>query len=168
MSAELAGEQVRPMVQVWDLPTRVFHWSLVAGVGTALITGFVTPEWWMGVHKWSGYAVVGLMAFRMLWGLFGPEYSRFDSLARTSLKAGDHLRGLLLLRPVHSLDSADEPLGYAIQRQQWMSSCCGHQDLVQKANGFNKGYSVGTDRYTVTIHRPSSIRRPTKFSWPHN
>ena len=105
----VAGDRTRPEVVAWDLPTRLFHWSLVTAVGIALITGFIAPEWWMGLHKWSGYAIVALISFRLVWAVFGPEYSRFDSLARASLKAGDHLRGLLLLQPVHSVGHT--PLG---------------------------------------------------------
>ena len=50
-------------VKVWDLPTRLFHWLLVCLVVVGVVTGFVTPEWWMGVHVWAGYGLVALMAF---------------------------------------------------------------------------------------------------------
>ena len=66
-------------VKVWDLPTRLFHWLLVGLVVVGVVTGFVTPEWWMGVHIWAGYGLVALMAFRLVWGICGPEYSRVVS-----------------------------------------------------------------------------------------
>ena len=75
-----AGEAQRPspsrprLAYVWDLPTRLFHWLLVAAVAVALFTGFVAPEWWMGVHLAAGYLIVLLLVFRLVWGICGPEF----------------------------------------------------------------------------------------------
>ena len=91
------------LVYVWDLPTRLFHWLLVAAVATALLTGFVAPESWMGVHLAAGYLIVVLLVFRLIWGLLGPEYSRIASMVRATRRLPEHLRGLLLLRPLHHL-----------------------------------------------------------------
>jgi cytochrome b len=88
-------------VKVWDLPTRVFHWALVLLVVVGVITGFLGPEWWMGVHVWSGYALLALMAFRLVWGVFGPEYSRVVSFIYPPRDTFEHVQGLLLLRPPH-------------------------------------------------------------------
>jgi len=88
-------------VKVWDLPTRLFHWLLVCLVVVGVVTGFVTPEWWMGVHIWTGYGLVALVAFRLVWGLYGPEYSRIVSFLYPPRSTVEHLRGLLLLRPPH-------------------------------------------------------------------
>lgn len=98
----LAGEPLRMhAVYVWDLATRLFHWLLVAMVAVALFTGFVAPEWWMGVHLAAGYAIVLLLVFRLVWGVFGPEYARIASLVRASRWLREYLRDLLLLRPPH-------------------------------------------------------------------
>jgi cytochrome b len=88
-------------VKVWDLPTRIFHWALVALVITGVVTGFVAPEWWMGVHVWAGYGLVALMAFRLVWGILGPEYSRVVSFIYPPRDTLEHMRGLLFLRPPH-------------------------------------------------------------------
>ena len=88
-------------VKVWDLPTRLFLWLLVGLVVVGVVTGFVTPEWWMGVHLWAGYGLVALMAFRLVWGLCGPEYSRIVSFLYPPRSTVEHLRGLILLRPPH-------------------------------------------------------------------
>lgn len=88
-------------VKVWDLPTRLFHWGLVLLVVVGVVTGFVTPEWWMGVHVWTGYGLVALMVFRLVWGICGPEYSRIVSFLYPPRHTFEHLRGLLLLRPPH-------------------------------------------------------------------
>ena len=52
-------------VTVWDLPTRFFRWLLVLLVAAGVFTGFVAPEWWMGVHAWAGYGLAAPMVFRM-------------------------------------------------------------------------------------------------------
>jgi cytochrome b len=88
-------------VRVWNLPTRLFHWLLVLLVATGVFTGFVAPEWWMGIHVWAGYGLVALMAFRLVWGIFGSEYSRVVSFIYPPRDTFQHLRGLLLLRPPH-------------------------------------------------------------------
>ena len=89
------------MVRVWDLPTRAFHWLLVLAVAIALGTGFIAPEWWMGLHLAAGYLIVLLLVFRIVWGFFGSEYSHLVSLLRASRRFGDYLRGLMMLRPQH-------------------------------------------------------------------
>jgi cytochrome b len=88
-------------VRVWDLPTRVFHWALVGLVAVNAFTGFVTPEWWLGVHNWAGYGLVALMIFRLVWGICGSEYSRVTSFIYPPRDTLEHLRGLVLLRPPH-------------------------------------------------------------------
>lgn len=99
-------------VYVWDLPTRLFHWLLLAAVAIALFTGFVAPENWMGVHLWAGYLIVLLLAFRLVWGVLGPEYSRISSMARATRRLALHLQGLIMLRPAHHL--GHNPAGSAM------------------------------------------------------
>jgi cytochrome b len=75
--------------QVWDLPTRLFHWSLVVLVGLC---------WWTAethrddLHLWSGYAVLFLLLFRILWGLFGSSTARFASFVRGPASVVTYLR----------------------------------------------------------------------------
>jgi len=88
-------------IRVWDLPTRVFHWSLVALVAIGLITGFLAPEWWMGVHTWAGYGTVVLVVFRLVWGVFGSEFSRIETFAFTPSEVFSHIRELIFLKPRH-------------------------------------------------------------------
>jgi cytochrome b len=101
------GDSVSPsaprLVQVWDLPTRAFHWALVVAVAMAAVTGYASPEWWMGVHMWAGYVIILLLVFRLVWAVFGSEYSRIASWVHPPRKLGEHVRGLLLLRPPHYL-----------------------------------------------------------------
>ncbi|MCC2112595.1 MAG: cytochrome b/b6 domain-containing protein [Hyphomicrobiales bacterium] len=68
-------------VPVWDIGIRLFHWGLVASVVTALVTGFLAPEWWIDIHIAAGTAVAALIAFRLVLGFFGTPPARFRSFA---------------------------------------------------------------------------------------
>jgi cytochrome b len=72
-------DPVDQTVKVWDRLVRVFHWSLVAGFSVA----WITAEEWNDVHEWSGYAVAGLVAIRVVWGLIGTRYARFNQFIRS-------------------------------------------------------------------------------------
>jgi cytochrome b len=65
--------------RLWDGPTRLVHWSLVALIGFAWWAGETDHMDW---HRWAGYAVVGLLAFRIVWGFVGSDSARFASFVR--------------------------------------------------------------------------------------
>ncbi|MGY3077794.1 cytochrome b [Bradyrhizobium sp. LM6.10] len=60
-------------VTIWDLPLRLWHWALAACV----LAAWFTPTVYDGLHRIVGYAVLGLLAFRLVWGFWGSRYSRF-------------------------------------------------------------------------------------------
>lgn len=62
---------------IWDLPTRLFHWSLAASFALAWLTSESDP--WLAVHVFAGYLMLGLVGFRVLWGFVGSHFSRFAS-----------------------------------------------------------------------------------------
>jgi cytochrome b len=64
-------------VRLWDLPTRLFHWLLVVAVSGALITVKLGGTW-MVWHERFGMMVLGLISFRLVWGLVGTRYARFS------------------------------------------------------------------------------------------
>jgi cytochrome b len=79
-------------VLVWDLPVRIFHWTLVL----AIVGAFVTN--WLGVtyfkyHVWFGYTVLVLIAFRIVWGFIGTRYARFRQFVRGPKAVWRYLRG---------------------------------------------------------------------------
>ena len=88
---EPAGH-ARVRIRLWDLPTRAFHWSLVAAVLTAVITGQVGGDW-MEVHGKAGLTIVGLVMFRLVWGFIGSTHARFSSFVPTPNKVSAYLRG---------------------------------------------------------------------------
>lgn len=60
---------------VWDLPVRFFHWALVLLIGFSWLSGEMD---WMEWHLYSGYAVLALILFRIVWGFAGSTHARFS------------------------------------------------------------------------------------------
>jgi cytochrome b len=73
-----------------DLPTRLFHVLLAAGVAVAWLSG--ESERWRVLHVTAGLTVAGLVAWRLVWGLVGPRGARLGAWWRRAA-------GLLTLRP---------------------------------------------------------------------
>ncbi|RZI84786.1 MAG: cytochrome B [Rubrivivax sp.] len=94
-SPAATGEGTSPAqtrIRLWDLPTRLFHWSLVVAVGVAIVTGKVGGDW-MGVHGKVGLSIIGLVSFRLVWGFVGSTHARFLSFVPTPGKVWAYLRG---------------------------------------------------------------------------
>ena len=76
---------------VWDLPTRLFHWSLAALIGFSWWSvKYGHIEW----HIWSGVALLTLLVFRLLWGLFGSSTARFSHFVRGPRTILSYLRDM--------------------------------------------------------------------------
>lgn len=67
-------------VSVWDLPTRLFHWTLVICVCAAWYIGDNRDFSNIDYHFYLGYAIGGLIVFRLLWGVIGPQPVRLANL----------------------------------------------------------------------------------------
>jgi cytochrome b len=68
-------------ILVWDLPTRIFHWSVVVLVGVSFVTGNIGGDA-LAWHFLSGYAILALLVFRLAWGFVGTHHARFASFVR--------------------------------------------------------------------------------------
>lgn len=79
-------------IKLWDLPTRVFHWSLVLCVVGAFATGWIGGNA-MPWHGRLGTALCGLLAFRLVWGFAGSTYARFSQFVRGPATIASYLRG---------------------------------------------------------------------------
>ncbi|MDP1605714.1 MAG: cytochrome b/b6 domain-containing protein [Rhodocyclaceae bacterium] len=77
---------------IWDLPTRLFHWSLAVLVVAAFITAKVGGNA-MVWHGRIGLAIIGLLVFRIIWGLVGSTYARFFQFVRGPATILAYLRG---------------------------------------------------------------------------
>lgn len=80
-------------VLIWDWPVRIGHWLLVGAFALAWVTG--ESEEWRLVHAFAGGTVVGVILFRLPWGLVGTRHARFASFVRGPRAALDYVRGLL-------------------------------------------------------------------------
>lgn len=75
--------------KVWDRPVRLIHWALV------LLVAF---SWWTAetgrndLHVWSGYAILLLVLWRLVWGLVGSSTARFASFVRGPGAVLDYVR----------------------------------------------------------------------------
>jgi cytochrome b len=78
------------MVKVWDWPLRMFHWLLAFFV----LLAWFTPGKFDSLHRFAGYAVIILIAFRIGWGVFGTRFSRFHALGRRLRAAPAYLFNL--------------------------------------------------------------------------
>ena len=67
-------QQNNVAVKVWDLPIRLFHWGLVVSIAVSFISMELEN---MEVHVISGACVLGLLIFRLLWGLWGASTAQF-------------------------------------------------------------------------------------------
>jgi cytochrome b len=88
-----------PRVLVWDLPTRLFHWLLAASFFGAYVVS--ESERWIALHAMLGYTAIGLVAFRLLWGIFGTRYARFSGFAWSPRAAAEYLKSLFSRQPRH-------------------------------------------------------------------
>jgi cytochrome b len=78
------------LVRVWDVPTRIFHWTIVVLVA---VSWFSADNGFMRVHLWSGLTLLALLLFRILWGLLGSTTSRFSDFLHPPRKVLAYLRG---------------------------------------------------------------------------
>jgi cytochrome b len=88
-------------ILVWDLPTRLFHWLMVLSFAGAWLTA--ETERWRLLHATLGYTMVGLVAFRIVWGLIGSRHARFSAFVRGPRAVLRYLGSLLRGQPEHHL-----------------------------------------------------------------
>jgi cytochrome b len=80
-------------IRIWDLPVRLFHWTLVVLVAVSYFSGQAGGAW-MKLHFWSGYAILTLLLFRIAWGFVGSTTARFSHFVKGPLSALQHLKEL--------------------------------------------------------------------------
>lgn len=92
MTSAPTPSQPQQLVRVWDLPTRLFHWTLAASVVGLVVTAKVGGNA-MVWHFRLGYVVLALLAFRLVWGLVGGRWSRFGAFLYSPARLLRYLRG---------------------------------------------------------------------------
>ncbi len=104
-----ADPEITPgSVLVWDFPTRLFHWLLVICVIFSFVTGNIGGNA-MQYHEWSGFMILTLLLFRMVWGFVGSRESRFMTFIRGPSAVFRYATTLLRSDSTHYL--GHNPLG---------------------------------------------------------
>lgn len=83
--------------QVWDIPTRIFHWSFAA----AFLAAFAASrkEWLLDIHATAGALFLGLAAFRVAWGFSGNRNARFAAFLMGWHEVKGFIAGMRRLGP---------------------------------------------------------------------
>ncbi len=76
------------MMRVWDAPTRLFHWTIVL---LAVFSYVSVKQEWIELHYLSGYTMLTMLLFRLVWGFIGSETSRFGKFLRSPVEGFRHL-----------------------------------------------------------------------------
>jgi cytochrome b len=123
----------KPKILVWDLAVRAFHWLLALSFLGAFLTA--ESERYRDVHVALGYAMLGLVAFRLVWGLVGTRYARFWSFAFGPRSVLTYLKSLLTGSPQHYL--GHNPAG------SWAIYALLASSLLAGASGYAVYESIG-------------------------
>lgn len=121
---------------IWDLPTRLFHWTLVVLIALQYVTakfGMLSMDW----HFRFGYATLTLVVFRIVWGFFGSQSSRFSQFVRGPFAVIRYVRSQFSTNPQVSI--GHNPLG------GWSAVVLLLCVLVQAVSGLFASDGIDTD-----------------------
>lgn len=90
---------MKTKILVWDIPTRLFHWLMVLSFAGAWLTA--ESERTRDIHVMLGYSLLGLIAFRLVWGVAGTRYAKFGEFVRPPLAALRYLKSLVSGKAEH-------------------------------------------------------------------
>ncbi len=113
-------------VTVWDISVRIFHWSLVAGIGFLWYSGEEGGNI-MTWHMYVGYTMLGLILYRLLWGIYGSTYTRFSYFIKSPSKTFNYAKDFIKGESPHYL--SHNPLG------GWMTIVLMALVFIQAATG---------------------------------
>lgn len=84
-------------VLIWDLPTRLFHWLMVAGFFAAAGIAFLLEDegGLFPYHAIFGLTLAGMVILRLVWGVVGSRYARFRSFAFGPGAVVGYVRGVV-------------------------------------------------------------------------
>ena len=124
-------------VAVWDLPLRLFHWLLVLLVVVSWVSVSIGGNA-MQIHVLSGYAVLTLVLFRILWGFVGGRHARFASFVRGPATAIAYLRALRRGEPTQPQLGHNPAGGWSVILMLWVL-------LVQAGTGLFSNDDIATE-----------------------
>ncbi|HRO50896.1 MAG TPA: cytochrome b/b6 domain-containing protein [Hyphomicrobium sp.] len=85
-------------VPAWDLPIRVFHWTLLAlivGAWVSVSFAEALGDTTLVYHRINGLAILTLIVWRILWGFAGSSTARFTGFVRGPLTLASYAGALL-------------------------------------------------------------------------
>lgn len=129
-------QEARVAIKVWDLPVRLFHWILVLLLAFQYISGKIGGGL-MAWHVYSGYGVLVLIVFRILWGFAGSTHARFASFLKGPAAALHFAKRLFSRQAVPQVGY--NPLG------GWMVVALLISLALQAASGLFANESSGTE-----------------------
>ncbi len=171
-------------LRIWDLPTRLFHWSLALCVVGLIVTSKLGDDW-LEWHARLGYAVLSLLGFRLIWGIVGGRWSRFAHFVPSPQRLKDYLSGryahaaghnplgalsvlamlaVLLLQVTSGMMINDEDAGFMgplyAHVPGWLSDLAGeyHEDVGQFLIYALVALHVAAITWHVKRHNPKLVR----------
>ncbi len=111
MAAPSTVTQAKP-VTLWDPIVRLTHWS----IAVVVLLNAVLTEGGSAIHVWAGWAGLGVLLLRLIWGLLGPSEARFSAFPPNPVAAVSHLSALLTgrVREHPSHNPAGALMAYAL------------------------------------------------------
>lgn len=153
-------ESGQTALRVWDLPVRLFHWALVLLFAFMFFTGKSGSEW-IEWHMRSGYAILALVLFRLMWGFAGSTYARFSSFLTGPASSIGFAKQLLARAPAPY--ASHNPLG------GWMVLVMLLALLVQTGTGlFANDDLLSEGPLASLIAKELSDRLTSIHSWNFN
>lgn len=147
-------------MRVWDLPTRLFHWLLVALILLLYATGelgLLDMRW----HFWLGYATLALIVFRVLWGVFGSQTSRFADFVRGPAAVGRYVKEQISTNAHFSI--GHNPLG------GWSVLALLLSILLQSVTGLFASDEIDTDGPFTGLVSGYTVKLMTRLhNWNEN
>ncbi len=77
-------------IKVWDVLVRIFHWSLVLSFAIA----YLSEDDYQDLHIYTGYTIIGLVVFRLIWGVIGSQYAKFKNFVVKPSETLDYLKDI--------------------------------------------------------------------------
>ena len=100
-------------IRVWDPLVRIIHWAVALMVIAELTV--IDEDW--ALHRWVGYAVLGFVLLRLVWGLIGPRHARFSAFPPSLAAAREHVAEIL--RGERRVHLSHNPLGALMAYNLW-------------------------------------------------
>lgn len=139
-------------VKVWDLPLRIWHWAFAVCLAALLYTGLSGDLSLLKWHMRLGALMVGLLLFRLLWGLWGGIHARWRGYMPSLRQFVAHFRGGRVDVP-HTAPGRVLAIGFVALA------------AVQAATGLFANDDIFTEG---PLARTVSDALSDRFTWVHN